>query len=57
MLIQILMVMVKFEEEDNDEKVFAIIVHKVDNDIKCKNLNFNGAYNLCTSFRFTQQQK
>jgi hypothetical protein len=31
------MVMVKFEEEDNDEKLFANIVQKVDNDIKSKN--------------------
>ncbi len=29
--------MVKFEEEDNDEKLFANIVQKVDNDIKSKN--------------------
>jgi hypothetical protein len=29
--------MVKFEEEDNDEKLFAGIVQKVDNDIKSKN--------------------
>jgi len=31
------MAMVKFEEEDNDEKLFAGIVQKVDNDIKSKN--------------------
>jgi hypothetical protein len=31
------MVMVKFEEEDNDEKLFVGIVQKVDNDIKSKN--------------------
>jgi hypothetical protein len=30
------MVMVKFEKKDNDEKLFAIIVQKVDNDIKSK---------------------
>jgi hypothetical protein len=35
--VQILLVMVKFEEEDNDEKLFAGIVQKVDNDIKSKN--------------------
>jgi hypothetical protein len=32
------MVMVKFEEEDNDEKLFGVIVQKIDNDIKSKNL-------------------
>jgi hypothetical protein len=31
------MVMVKFEE-DNDGKLFVVIVQKVDNDIKSKNL-------------------
>jgi hypothetical protein len=36
-IVQILMVMVKFEE-DNDGKLFVVIVQKVDNDIKSKNL-------------------
>jgi len=31
------MVMVQFEEEDNDEKLFVGIVQKVDNYIKSKN--------------------
>jgi hypothetical protein len=30
--------MVKFEAKDNDEKLFVVIVQKVDNDIKSKNL-------------------
>jgi hypothetical protein len=42
--------MVKFEEEDNDEKLFAIIVQKVDNDIKSKNLKILCVHTKHTTF-------
>jgi hypothetical protein len=42
------MVTVKFEEEDNDKKLFVVIVQKVDNDIKSKNLKI-----LCVHMEHT----
>jgi hypothetical protein len=42
------MMMVKFEEKDNDENLCTLIVQKVDNDIKSKNLKI-----LCVHMEHT----